>query len=108
MFIRPTLSITPFVLVDHAGFRYLAVIQNGMQIGALALTPDGRYVQVNGAVVQPLSLYKVQRALRREQPGHVRHRNPSRSPWRNSPKTVTPPVVSVRRRRRVPTEVLHG
>lgn len=108
MIIRSALSISPFVLVEHAGFRYLAVIQNEMQIGALALTPEGQYVQVNGAVVQPLNRYKVQRALGRDQPGPLRRRNPSRSPPRTPTKTATPPVVSVRRRRRVPAEVPHG
>ena len=55
MLIRPNSNIKPFVLGEHDGFEYLAVVQNGMQIGALALTPDGRYVQVNGDVVQPLN-----------------------------------------------------
>ena len=116
MIIRPTVNIRPFVLVEHTGFRYLAVIQNGTQIGALAQTPDGRYVQVNGAVVQPLNTYKVLRALRQESPRKNRCRNLSRpvaAPVvRVLPQAldiegrverpVTAPVVSVRRRRRVP------
>lgn len=68
MMIRPTVNIRPFVLVEHAGLRNLAVIQNGAQIGALAHTPDGLNVQVNGAVVQPLNTFKILRALRRESP----------------------------------------
>lgn len=95
MFIRPKSKIKPFVLAEHAGFQYLAVIQNGMQIGALALTPEGRYVQVNGDVVQPLNEYKVLRALRR---------NPPAADWRARPeKPVAAPVVSVRCRRRIPS-----
>lgn len=122
MIIRPTVNIRPFVLVEHAGFRYLAVIQNGTQIGALAQTPEGRYVQVNGAVVQPLNTFKVLRALKHEFP----RKNWSRSPSlpvvapvgsvlpqaldfeHQIERPVAAPVVSVRRRRRVPVEALQG
>lgn len=45
------MKIRPFLLVEHVGLRYLEVIKNGMQIGELAQTPDGRYVQVNAAPV---------------------------------------------------------
>ena len=97
MVIRPNSSIEPFVLGEHDGFEYLAVVQNGMQIGALAQTPDGRYVQVNGDVVQPLNEYKVLRALKRALPRQERRRKPA--------PPAAAPVVSVRRRRRVP---VHG
>lgn len=122
MVINSTVNIRPFALVEHAGFRYLAVIQNGTQIGALAQTPEGRYVQVNGAVVQPLNTFKVLRALRKEFPRKNWSRNPSlpvAAPVESVlPQTldfeqqierpVTVPVVSVRRRRRVPVEALQG
>jgi hypothetical protein len=118
MIIRPTVNIRPFVLVEHAGLRYLAVIQNGAQIGALAQTLDGRYVLVNGAVVQPLNTFKVLRALRREFPRKNWSRNPPQpiaAPVAGVlPQTlgqierpVITPVVSVRRRRRVPAEASH-
>lgn len=120
MIIRSTINIRPFVLVEHAGFRYLAVIQNGTQIGALAQTPEGQYVQVNGAVVQPLNTFKVLRALRQEFPRKNWSRNPSlpvAAPEvsvlpqaldieHQIERPVTAPVVSVRRRRRVPAETL--
>lgn len=79
------------MLGKHDGFEYLGVVQNGMQIGALALTPDGRYVQVNGDVVQPLNEYKVLRALKRAPPRQERRRRPTPA--------AAAPVVSVRRRR---------
>lgn len=100
MFIRPAANIKLFAPIEHEGFEYIAVIQNGMQIGALALTPDGAYVQVNGDVVQPLNEYKVLRALRKKLP----YRDWSIKPTRPG----APPVVSVRRRRRVPTEAARG
>lgn len=122
MIIRSTVNIRPFVLVEHAGFRYFAVIQNGIQIGALAQTPEGLYVQVNGAVVQPLNTFKVLRALKREFPRKNWSRNPSLSvvaPVVNAlpqaldvehpiERPVTAPDVSVRRRRRVLAEARHG
>lgn len=75
----------PFVPVEHEGFEYIAVILNGFQIGALARTPDGQYVQANGDVLQPLDEYKVVRALRS----------------RGASRSVTSPTVSLRRRRSI-------
>jgi len=75
-----TVSMRLFVLVDHEGFRYLGVIQNGFQIGALAQAPDGRYVQVNGAFVQSLNLHKVQRALRFAERHRARYTIPDHRP----------------------------
>lgn len=99
MNIRSHLSPRPFTLVEHVGFRYLAVIQNGLQIGALAQTPEGQYVQVNGAVVQPLKLHMVQRAL------EAAGKHPAKYA---RPEPDTKPVVIVRRRHRVPVQALHG
>lgn len=65
--IKPTFKIRPFTLVTHEGLTYLAVIQNGLQIGALARTLEGQYVQVNGAYVQPLNAERVLIALKREE-----------------------------------------
>ncbi len=65
--IKSTFSIRPFTLVTHEGLTYLAVVQNGMQIGALARTTEGRYVQVNGVHIQPLNAERVMLALRREE-----------------------------------------
>jgi len=104
MIVRMTVSMRPFLMVEHEGFRYLGVIQNGFQIGALARTPDGRYVQVNGAFVQSLNLHKVQRALMFAEKHHARYAIPEHRP---KPEQVAP-VVRVRRRRRVPAEALQG
>ena len=98
------LSMRPFVLVEHAGFRYLGVIQNGFQIGALAQTPEGRYVQVNGAFVQSLNLHKVQRALKFA----YWHRARFTIAVRRSIPELTSPVESVRRRRRISADAVTG
>jgi len=104
MIVRMTVSMRPFLMVEHEGFRYLGVIQNGFQIGALAQTPDGRYVQVNGAFVQSLNLHKVQRALRFAERHRARYAIPEHRPKLEQ----CAPVVSVRRRRRVPAEAVQG
>jgi hypothetical protein len=102
MIIRSNFSLRPFTLVKHAGFQYLTVIQNGLQIGALAQTPEGRYVQVNGAFVQCLNTQKVERALKAAQMHRARYAKPAHD---TKPASVAPvhtmPVVTVRQRRRV-------
>jgi hypothetical protein len=98
--IRTTLKIRPFVLVQHEGFQYLGVIQNGFQIGALAQTPDGRYVQVNGATVQTLRTQKVRRALKAAEIHRARR---SDSGCNTIPECALP-LVSFRRRRSIVLE----
>lgn len=92
----------PFLLVDHDGFRYHGVIQNGFQIGALAETPDGRYVQVNGAIIQPLSRQKVQRAIKL---ADIHRARLAVQEQPTAPRASTP-VVIVRRRRYIPNKVV--
>lgn len=93
LFIKRHLSIRPFVSVGHDGYHYLGVVQNGMQIGALALTRAGKYVQVNGSVVQPLDVHQVYRALSRF-PIDSDESN-------NSDQSARQPVVTYRKRRRI-------
>ena len=54
------------------GLRLLGSIARGQQIGALAQTPDGRYVQVNGDHVIALSHGQVRRELRKIEAAHPR------------------------------------
>lgn len=93
MYIKPKASVRMFVLVEHKGFEYLGVIQRGMQVGALALKPDGSYVQVNGSFVQPLNHADVERALTKKAAGPHRQRDVCAE--------VSAPVVSFRRRRHI-------
>lgn len=86
-------NIRSFLAVEHEGYRYFGVVQNGMQIGALALTQGGKYVQVNGSVVQPLDVHQVYCALKR----YPAERDENHSRNRSDGKTV----VTYRKRRRI-------
>lgn len=93
LIIKRHLNIRPFTPIDHEGYRYLGVVQNGLQIGALAQTQGGKYVQVNGSVVQPLDVHQVYRALNRF-PVTAGESNTTEQPGGQ-------PVVTYRKRRRI-------
>lgn len=93
MYIKPKASVRMFVLVEHKGFEYLGVIQRGMQVGALALKPDGGYAQVNGSFVQPLKHAEVERALGKKVAGPHRQNDVCAD--------LSAPVVRFRRRRHI-------
>jgi hypothetical protein len=76
------------------GLRLLGSIARGLQIGALAQTPDGRYVQVNGDHVTALSDAQVRRALRLVEAAQPREPKPPERPGRGV-------VVTIKRRRLV-------
>jgi len=87
MIIRPNANIQRFTAAYHQGFEYLGTVQRELQIGALARTPDGAYVQVNGSFVEPLDTAEVEAALVL---AGVRPAQP-----------VAPPTVIIRRKRRI-------
>lgn len=70
LFIKLDSTFSMFTVVAHPGFQYLGRVQRGMEVGALALTPQGEYVQVNGSVVTPLNASKVLATLRKLQGRH--------------------------------------
>jgi hypothetical protein len=102
MIINLERNLRPFTLVSHPELEYLGVIQDGPRIGALAITPEGRYVQVNGAVVQPLKHGKVAAALARAR-RYVSRKKAAAQRTSAVPFMPAPvaPVVIVRPRRRV-------
>lgn len=67
LIIKLDTNFSMFTMAVHPGFQYLGRVQRGMEVGALAITPDGDYVQVNGSVVTPLNSSRVQSALRKLQ-----------------------------------------
>ena len=89
--------------------RPLGTVQQHAAIGALALRPDGRYLQINGDVEQELNGSRVEKALRssRSRPdgggfhGHSAPRasEPYEAP---APQAPRPPVIVSIKRRRVP------
>lgn len=63
-------NVGMFTMAVHPGFQYLGRIQRGLEVGALALTPQGTYVQVNGSIVTPLNASRVTASLRKLQGRH--------------------------------------
>ena len=58
-------NVSVFTMAVHPGYQYLGRIQRGLEVGALALTPQGTYVQVNGSIVTPLNASRVTSSLRK-------------------------------------------
>ncbi|AMM26066.1 hypothetical protein [Variovorax sp. PAMC 28711] len=85
----------------HADYRLLGTVQDGMQIGALAQTQSGGYVQLNGDVVRELNTSRVEHALDRVT-------GASRDGFRGvvaAPVAPTQTTVVIKKRRRIPTPV---
>ena len=71
----------------------LGSVRRGMQVGALAKTRDGEFVQVVGDFVVPLNKRKIESALTKA--GNV-DGGPA---VRSTNKPAPPPVVTIKRRR---------
>ena len=76
--------------------QLLGSIRRGPQIGALALTSDGQYIQIVGDHQTPLNAAQIKRALASATLAPTPHHAPS-SPKLTAP--FTAPVVVVKRRR---------
>lgn len=71
------------------GYQVIGDVRHGMAFGCLAIASDGKYVQVNGDIVQPLNDYKVKLALRKAER------------LQRAEQAKAEPVVIVRKRRRI-------
>lgn len=74
--------------------RLLGSVRRGPQMGALARTQDGQYVQVVGDYVTPLNSSQLARALAKAKP-----EEPSYPVQRPVARVGPPPVVVIKRRR---------
>jgi len=98
------------------GLAFLGTVQRGVAgVGALARTRDGRYVQVNGDIVEPLNTQKIAHVLRMtatEEPQCQMHPldnslvaepprrlDPVPEPGHPAPASAPKPVVTVKKRR---------
>jgi hypothetical protein len=78
-------------------FQLLGGVRRGAAMGALAITSDGRYVQVNGDYVSDIDSSELRRAVQAEAPA-----NTSNADFRAAPRpSGAPPVVVFKRRRRL-------
>jgi len=73
--------------------RLIGSVKRGARIGALAVTPAGEYLQVNGDHVSPLSRSQICKALAKAE------RSAQQLPARRAAPSVSVPVVIVKRRR---------
>lgn len=82
--------------------KLLGSVSKGMQVGALAITADGQYVQVVGDHITPLNTRAVAKAVANA-PKEPDVFDPAFSrdppPWRVARKETPAPVVIVRKRR---------
>ena len=74
--------------------RLLGSVRRGPQMGALAMTEDGQYVQVVGDHVTPLNTAQLTRAMAKVKP-----EAPSYPVQKTLARTGPPPVVTIKRRR---------
>jgi hypothetical protein len=80
---------------EGSPFRLLGSVARNAQVGALAETADGQYLQVNGDHVTPLSNGQLRRAI------DAARRAAPRQAGRREQRSAPPPVVIVKRRRLV-------
>jgi len=74
--------------------RLLGSVQRGPRVGALGVTRDGRFVQVNGDHVSELGASQVRAAIARAETVRAR-------PVRRSTSTPQPTIIIVKRRRAI-------
>jgi hypothetical protein len=82
--------------------KLLGSASKGMQVGALAMTADGQYVQVVGDHITPLNTRAIAKAVANApKASDVSDPEFSREPppWRGARKETPAPVVIVRKRR---------
>lgn len=95
----------PCTAVPEGAFRVIGVVQEGMQFGYLTVSTSGEYLQVNGSVTRTLNAAKVRAALRKAESSQHGHRPPSGFRHTLPQTPLQPPVVIVRKRRRVPLAI---
>ena len=80
------------------GLRLLGSVSRGARAGALAMTPQGQYVQINGDHESPLSAGQIRRALANASASRVPAGNRARAGAGADRKA---PVVVIKRRRQI-------
>lgn len=95
----PRLNL-PWLVAPEDGCRVIGEVSRGQEMGQLAVTQDGQYVQVNGSVVQPLNSSRVEAALRKA----ARQQNMTLQEVLPRKPQATAPVVIVRKKRRIVKE----
>ncbi len=90
----PEWSRYTYARPEGDALRLLGSVRRGPQMGALAMTEDGHYVQVVGDYVTPLNSSQLTRALAKAKPEELSY------PVQKAVVRVgPPPVVTIKRRR---------
>ena len=84
-------------------FQLLGSVRKGASIGALAVAPDGRYLQVNGDYVSSIDTNKLRRAV---QAATSQMASVTRLPMAAQRRDVPSPVVVIKRRRSLASAAL--
>lgn len=87
-----------YARTEEDNLRLLGSVRRGAQVGALAITDDGKYVQVVGDYIQPLNTGQLTRAVALAVCSQ--NRQPAIPAFASPPSPSAPPVI-VRKRRRV-------
>lgn len=90
----PEWSRYTYARPEGDALRLLGSVRRGPQMGALAMTEDGQYVQVVGDYVTPLNSSQLTRAMAKAKP-----EEPSYPVQRTVARVGPPPVVTIKRRR---------
>ena len=90
----PEWSRYTYARPEGDALRLLGSVRRGPQMGALAMTEDGQYVQVVGDYVTPLNSSQLARAMAKVKPEALSY--PVQRPLA---RTGPPPVVVIKRRR---------
>ncbi len=90
----PEWSRYTYARPEGDALRLLGSVRRGPQIGALAMTEDGQYVQVVGDYVTPLNGSQLTRAMAKAKP-----EEPSYPVQKAAARVGPPPVVTIKRRR---------
>jgi hypothetical protein len=90
---------SPWAIPPVDCYRVIGTVHRGMEFGFLALARDGRYLQVNGSVIQPLNQEDVIAAIRTVE--RLRPSGPISAP---PPGPPAGPVMVFHKRRRIPAE----
>jgi hypothetical protein len=90
----PEWSRYTYARPEGDALRLLGSVRRGPQMGALAMTEDGQYVQVVGDYVTPLNSSQLTRAMTKVKP-----EEPSYPVQKTVSRVGPPPVVTIKRRR---------
>jgi hypothetical protein len=77
--------------MEKPGYEYLGTVQWAAQLGALAKTPEGEYVQINGGWALQLSTEQVREALRSAEAKRTARPRNSRGPAPSEHTNATSP-----------------